>query len=307
MYVVTHKPIDFELPGYCTKIQVNAQRSGQWEGYLHDNDNPDNISLKNSSYCELTALYSMWKNCDADIQGLYHYRRYLTSKDRSQDRDNWQYLIHSSDVKSIALPEEEILRELEHNDIILASPISSDVLSVEDMFRAHCCLKDLHTLRRIIEEIYPDYVSAMDHVLNIHYLSQCSIFIARRELVDEYCKWLFGLLAEFERRTSLEGYDPHHTRLYAYVTEFLLNVYVRRHNLKYKFSHLAFVPNPTPIKRMLKKIPFLVKIVRFMRTRTRARAYEKRKDNDFYITISRVQIFLWQYSPPEMKPPSLCR
>ncbi len=37
VYVATHKKIDFEIPDYCRKIQVNAERNGQWEGYLHDN------------------------------------------------------------------------------------------------------------------------------------------------------------------------------------------------------------------------------------------------------------------------------
>lgn len=77
VYVASINPIDFPLPDYCRKIQVNAEANGQLSGYLHDNDNPDNISRKNPNYSELTALYSMWKNCTADIQGLYHYRRYI--------------------------------------------------------------------------------------------------------------------------------------------------------------------------------------------------------------------------------------
>ena len=77
IYVAAHKPIECTLPEHCKLIQVNAKANGEWPGCLHDSDGQDNISSKNPNYCELTALYSMWKNSKADINGLFHYRRFL--------------------------------------------------------------------------------------------------------------------------------------------------------------------------------------------------------------------------------------
>ena len=37
----------------------------------------DNISQKNPTYNELTAIYWGWKNLDVDAMGLVHYRRTL--------------------------------------------------------------------------------------------------------------------------------------------------------------------------------------------------------------------------------------
>lgn len=49
---------------------------------LHD-DEGDNISERNKTYCELTAQYWAWKNEEADYYGFFHYRRYLAFDRRS--------------------------------------------------------------------------------------------------------------------------------------------------------------------------------------------------------------------------------
>ena len=76
-YIITHKK--FQVPDLEEYIPIQVGAEGKQDlGYLKDNSG-DNISSKNSNYCELTGMYWVWKNDkDSDIIGISHYRRYFT-------------------------------------------------------------------------------------------------------------------------------------------------------------------------------------------------------------------------------------
>lgn len=61
-------------------VQVGKEISNVTLDYCQPDNYGDNISEKNKSWCELTALYWAWKNLDADFYGLMHYRRLLNFK-----------------------------------------------------------------------------------------------------------------------------------------------------------------------------------------------------------------------------------
>ena len=78
--VVAHKQFDFSIvpdEGYkIIKVGNNPEfEISESQGYCDSTG--DNISSKSPYYCELTALYWAWKNLDASIVGLCHYRRYF--------------------------------------------------------------------------------------------------------------------------------------------------------------------------------------------------------------------------------------
>ena len=77
IYVVCHKKSYVPKNPYLYPIQVGASIAGTRLSDMLDDDEGDNISEKNKSYCELTAQYWAWKNDDADYYGFFHYRRYL--------------------------------------------------------------------------------------------------------------------------------------------------------------------------------------------------------------------------------------
>ena len=76
--VATHKK--YRIPEDNIYLPLHVGREGKEDlGYRGDNEG-NNISLKNDSYCEITALYWVWKNLNCDYIGLCHYRRYFTDK-----------------------------------------------------------------------------------------------------------------------------------------------------------------------------------------------------------------------------------
>lgn len=68
------KDINRPLRNIDVYIQAGAALTDARIGEFQDNTG-DNISYRNRQYCELTALYWIWKNQKADYYGLEHYRR----------------------------------------------------------------------------------------------------------------------------------------------------------------------------------------------------------------------------------------
>lgn len=222
IYVITHKAFQQSIPSGYHVLQVGAA-FGEDLGYLKDNTG-DNISEKNKNYCELTGLYWIWKNTDEDIVGLCHYRRYLSN--RPLDRK----------LKHI-LSVDDIDNRLAKNDIILPYPVYTRK-TVGEYFCENHSSKDFNTARSIIAKSFPDYLEDFDAVMNGHTCYQCNMFISSKEKADAYCEWLFAVLYEMEKETDLTGYSPYQARLFGFMSERLLGVWV--HHQHYKVSHAFF-------------------------------------------------------------------
>ena len=59
------------------------------------------------------------------------------------------------------------------------------------------------------------------------------MFIMSREQLNNYCSWLFPILFELESRIDISNYDPVQKRIFGYLGERLLNVYVAAEKIKH--------------------------------------------------------------------------
>lgn len=104
----------------------------------------ENISLENSSFCELTALYeiSMMESLSANV-GICHYRRFFTSS-AFQILFNYNVSVEKMD------------KILKKNEIILPYCLTFDC-NIYDHFANNHNEKDYLLINDIIINLYPNY------------------------------------------------------------------------------------------------------------------------------------------------------
>lgn len=221
IYVATHKDADLVVPENYTIIGVGNNYIKNEN--IHDNVY-DNISYKNENYCELTALYWIWKNADEKIVGLNHYRRLFTEDDR-----NSVELLRYDDACKI----------LDEYDIILPPLFDNKNETVYEHYcRAHK-KEDIDKIANIILKIFPNFFNSYAHIMNQNFEYGFNMFISRKEICDEYSKWLFSLLSELEPQVDLTLYDNYQKRIFGFLSERLFTVWVYHYKLRIKELYIT--------------------------------------------------------------------
>lgn len=226
VYVATHK--NYKMPQEKMYIPLHVGREGKNDlGYLGDNTG-DNISIKNSNYCELTGLYWVYKNIDCEYIGLSHYRRYFTVKPLVNR------VLSKDDKFSLILKEEEALQLLKDADIVLPSKRNYYIETVESHYKNAHHIEDLNKVREIIKEYHSEYTESFNEVMGGKKLYLYNMFIMKKKDFDEYCKWLFDILFKLESQIDISNYDNYQSRIFGFLSERLFNVWIRKNNLRIK-------------------------------------------------------------------------
>ena len=59
------------------------------------------------------------------------------------------------------------------------------------------------------------------------------MFVMKREILDMYCTWLFDLLFELEERLDISAYSDYDARVFGFVAERLLDVWINKNKQQY--------------------------------------------------------------------------
>lgn len=195
-------------------------------------DSGESISERNPYWCELTALYWMWKNGADDFVGLMHYRRILNL--RNDHTRVW--IPRDRDVSDFGLTQARVKELLAQADIILPEKRllhrKSEIFTVYEHYAVCHPIADLDLAVRILLEKHPDSEQTVMRVL--HEETQgywTNMFITSRPILNAYAAWLFEILFEVERQLQpdLASREPYQQRVYGFLSERLFNIWLALH------------------------------------------------------------------------------
>lgn len=238
--IATHKEYPMPKDSMYLPLHVGKEISTLVLPFPGDNSGT-HISEKNPHYCELTALYWAWKNLDADYIGLAHYRRHFCTKKPG---------IFCHDKLSKVLSTSEAEKLLCNYDILLPKQRNYFIeTNYSHFIHAHPA-ESLSLTEKVLETKYPSYLPAYHQVMNRTKAHRFNMMIMKKERFDDYCNWLFDILFEVEHQIDISSYDAYNQRLFGFISERLLDVYLEANQLIYKDISVLF----TEKEQWLKKI-----------------------------------------------------
>jgi hypothetical protein len=220
IYIATHKNYNLHSDSLYKPLCVGNY---QKDGYLTELSG-ENIAHVNPQINECTALYWIWKNTESKYVGLSHYRRYF----------------YNNEIKSMDnfLDMEHACRILQEYDIILPRTYPSRQMTVfEQIYTSmdqELCMKGYSLFRKKLEEKQSDYIQAFDSVMEGRNTFLCNMFVTRREILNEYCQWLFSFLIETAEELNVEAYDSYSQRVIGFFAERMWTVWLRKNKLRIK-------------------------------------------------------------------------
>lgn len=209
------KPLQtrYQCPDYEKTVQAGAALTAQrlsaegltdCVGY--------HISGKNRQYCELTVLYWIWKNSREDIVGLSHYRRHFILPDW------WQEIM--------------VLNEI---DVIL--PVPTCVYpSIEENYKERHDPADWDYLIEYLKEHSPEDYRVSEQVFSGNLYLPCNMFIMRRRILDDLCRWMFPILDAVTANGG-EKQDTYLNRYPGFISERLITLYFYRNRFRYRIVY----------------------------------------------------------------------
>ncbi len=200
------------------EIQVGASLTDRRICEVTDHEG-ENISDRNRQFCELTALYWIWKNAREEIVGLEHYRRH--------------FLLPIDWIRK--MQEERV-------DVILPTPLYV-FPGIAQNYKERHEAADWNYMMDYMKKIHPDYYKEAVRFFADGLYSPCNMFIMRKRVLDELCAWLFPILFICAEHGG-EKADPYQNRYPGFLSERLITLFFEKNRDHYKvvYADKNFLP-----------------------------------------------------------------
>lgn len=196
---------------YVVPVQAGAAMTDLQLEVLQDCTG-EHISEKNGDYCELSVLYWAWKNRSSNYMGLCHYRRWF----------------EIDELKLFQIVDNQI-------DVVLPIP-GIQLPSNQEKWKQYHDGKEWDIMCQMTLKLYPEYSETVLAYGKMHMHYKYNMFIAKKEIFNQYCQWIFSILFAIE-----EHYKKNHIqvegRYLGYIAENLTSIFFIHNYNKYVIAH----------------------------------------------------------------------
>ena len=235
IYIIAHKDfINYRYNKvYSIVTNDKSQLKNKYNLSVNFANNGKLYKMKRA-YCEMSQIYyiyELYKNRSNSSKyiGFNHYRRYFNFTDNIPDID----------------------KIFENHDIILNSPLTVQG-NMKTQFCSICECQKYDEIIKIIKDIKPEYYQTALKVTKKNKIHYCNLFIMKKQDFLNYCKFMFDILFEFDKRNNFTSDDDlleystklynnsnrtfqlYQSRLEAFLSERIGNIYYFHHFKHFK-------------------------------------------------------------------------
>ena len=235
VFQVFHK--QYRRPTATSWIHPIGVSGYHQDGFLSDSQG-DNISYLNKYYCELTAIYYLWKNIKSDYIGLYHYRRYLNFKVDNSIFDSLLPISKTYDIDDSII---DYLTDGQQYELIKSYTNITDVIiprksvllpSIKAQYLAVVQNDPWLEFEKVLSSKYTNAVDPLNYFSIYPLAPICNIFIMKWEFFDAYCNDLFDIVDKIYSIIR-SPYNDHNNRYPGFLAERFLGFWLHMNKIKY--------------------------------------------------------------------------